>query len=146
VPRLTNSILRHVKLGVPAAATAHAIVHCICEALPARELWVLPFYVVLGTIVGSIVLVPAFAVQALLVHFLSTMRFPLAMRAIAAGALQSGFVWIWALTVGLEPSSGSWLPVTPWMMSAAFVVGAGTTCFVALRLARPIDGATTALS
>lgn len=145
VPRLTNSILQHAKLGVPAAATAHAIVHCICEAVPVRDLWILPFYVFLGAIVGSIVLVPAFAGQALLMHFLSTMRIPLAMRAVAAGALQSGFVWIWSLTIGLEPSSGSWLPVTPWMMTAAFLVGAGTTYVVALRLARPISGITTAL-
>jgi hypothetical protein len=88
-----------VKLGVPAAATAHAIVHCICEAMPARELWILPIYVILGAIVGSIVLVPAFAVQALLLHVLSTMKIPLAMRAIAAGAVQAGFVWIWSLTM-----------------------------------------------
>ena len=137
MPRLAKSVLRHVKLGVPAAVTAHGIVHCVCEAMPARDLWVFPVYVVLGTILGSVVLAPAFVVQALLVHFLSTLRIPLPMRAVAAGATQSSFVWIWGSTIGLEPSYGSWLPLTPWMMTAAFLVGAGTTCFIALRETRP---------
>lgn len=144
--RLLNSILTHVKFGLPAAAVAHAVVHCVCEAMPVRELWVFPFYVVLGAIAGSIVLAPAFAVQAMLVDFLVAMRIPLAVRATAAGGVQSAFVWIWASTIGLEPSAGSWLPVTPWMMTAAFVVGAGTTCIVALRPTRPTDGTRTVSS
>jgi hypothetical protein len=144
VPRLVNSVLTHVKVGVPAAAIAHGVVHCVCEAIPARDLWLFPVYVILGTIFGSIVLAPAFALQALLVHVLSTIRVPLTLRAAAAGAMQSSFVWLWASTIGLEPSYGSWLPLTPWMMTAAFLVGAGTACFVELRGTRPIAGATTA--
>jgi hypothetical protein len=131
---MRTDLVMHVKLGVPLAALAHAIVRWICETPPLRSLWVFPLLVVLGAIFGSILLVPAFAGQALLMHRLSSSGAPFLTRAVIAGLLQATIVWLFGLTVGLEPTLRGHFAVTPLMMTAAFLVGAAVACIVAVRV------------
>jgi len=130
-------LVLHIKLGVPAAATAHALVRFICEALPLRQLWFLPVYALLGVVFGSIVLVPAVVAQTLLIRRLSARRVPIGVSALTAGLLQAAFVWLFDRLIGLEPTWKLRIAVTPLMMLAAFLVGSLVACAVAVRLSLP---------
>lgn len=129
---MRTDLLMHVKLGVPLAALTHTIVDWIWVTPRLRDIWVFPFQVVLGAIFGSILLIPAFAGQALLMRRLSSSGVPFLTRAVIAGLLQASFVWLFGFTVGLE-SHFSAIPMMM-MMTAAFLVGAAVACIVAVRV------------
>lgn len=125
----------HILMGVPVAATLHSIVQFAYDSsLAISDLGYFVIHIALGIIVGSVILIPAYTVQALLFAWLSGRGAPKGVLAIGCGALQAAFVGLWALAFGLEPSLGGRFPISPVMMVAAFVAGALVALVVSGRV------------
>jgi hypothetical protein len=124
-----------VLLGVPLAALLHSMVQFAYDASTTLgDAGVFVFQVVLGILFGSVVLIPAYTVQALLFRWLWARGAGLAALAAVCGALQAIFVCVWWLVVGLQPSLGGRFRMGPVMVAAAFVAGALVALGVAARL------------
>jgi len=121
--------VRQIKIGVVAAAVLHAAVRFAHETNSSNVLGmtlISPVYVVLSIVVGSLILIPAFAVQASLFHLLTKLRTPPTFVIVLCGMLQAGFVELWRLTIGLEGSLPGEFRLAPVMHVAGFAAGALT--------------------
>jgi hypothetical protein len=129
----------HILVGVPVAAFEHSILQFAYASTGgpiSQDLWLFPLHFLSGVIVGSIVLVPAFSLQALLFRFLARRGAPALLIVAACGAFQAGLVAFWADTVGIEPSLAGRFRLTPPMIVAGFIAGACATLAAATVLAR----------
>jgi len=127
--------LRHLALGIPLAALLHTCLQ-FAHAYSSRfdNDWdIFPLHWFLGVVFGSVVLGPAFSVQALLAISLGKKHAGRVTQIVAGGLLQGVFVWLWAEVIGIEPSlSGNFLLTEP-MIAAGCVAGAIVAAFGAPR-------------
>jgi hypothetical protein len=115
----------HVLIGVPSAAFAHSVLQFAHDASISWErAWRFPIHFGLGLLVGSIILVPAYSLQALQFIGLRKLGSGAVVQMIAGGILQAGLVSLWAAFVGIEPSLAGNFPLTVPMIAAGFLVGA----------------------
>jgi hypothetical protein len=108
-------------VGIPLAATCHTAIQTAAE--PVDSLVVTQIHFVLGMLVGSIVLGPAYALQALSAWALDRRGVGRGWRMGVGGALQALLVTAWAAVVGIEPSLAGRFPMTVPMILAGLSVG-----------------------
>jgi hypothetical protein len=127
----------HLLVGVPLAAFFHSVLQFLYEPPPIRTgIWLFPAHFLLGIIVGSIILAPAYGVQALVFLLLSASHVPRSLVVLICGLFQAGVVAVWAATVGIQPSLAGRFPLTAPMIAAGFLAGA-LVAAVAFRRTRP---------
>jgi len=115
----------HLVVGVPLAAFFHSVLQFLYEPPPIETgIWLFPAHVLLGIIVGSIILAPAYCVQALVFLWLSGRHVPKALVLLSCGLFQAGLVAVWAATVGIQPSLAGRFRLTQPMIAAGFLAGA----------------------
>ena len=118
-------LLVHLLLGVPVAAVLESAVQWAAGAhLTAQDVAVFFASVALVALVGSVVLLPAFALQAGLVIALASRGVGRPWLVVTGAVLQAGLVVLYALVAGLEPSLPGRFPITPPMTVAGLVAGA----------------------
>ena len=133
--------VRQIKIGVVAGAVLHAAVRFAHETNASNLLkmsLISPIYVVLSIVVGSLILIPAFALQAALFHLLTKLRTPPGLVIVLCGSLQAGFVELWRLTIGLEGSLPGEFPLAPVMHVAGFAAGTLTARATFKNLNAPV--------
>ncbi len=126
----------HVLLGVPVAAFLHSVVQFAYSASALGDLAYFIFHFASGVLVGSVILVPAYSLQALLFASLWSRGLPRRAVGFGCGVLQAAFVGLWWFFVGVEPSLGGRFRMGPVMMTAAFVAGALVAYVTTDRLQR----------
>ena len=133
-PPILIIILTHIILGVPLAALFHSILQFAYEpSVGLQDIFVFFFHFFLGTLVGSLILIPAYFLQSLLYLQLHKIRVRCSTLVFISGSFQACLVFLWALFVGIEPSLGGRFLITPPMIFAGFLVGAitaGMTCII----------------
>jgi len=135
-PRLGPLVVWHLVLGVPLAALLHTAVQTAADVVD-RGAGITLLHFLLGTMLGSVVLAPAFALQALLIFGLRRGGAGLPLQGLAGGAWQAALVAGWAVTVGIEPSLTGRFPMTLPMIAAGFFAGFVVSAVLALRLPDP---------
>lgn len=127
----------HLVVGVPLAAFFHSVLQFLYDPPPiGTGIWLFPAHVLLGIIVGSIILAPAYGVQALVFLWLSGCHVPKALVLLICGLFQGGVVAVWAATVGIQPSLAGRFQLTPPMIAAGVLAGA-LVAVAAFRWTRP---------
>jgi hypothetical protein len=115
-------------VGVPVAAFFHSFLQFAFDPpVNARGVWLFPLHFFLGVLVGSIVLVPAFSLQAAVFHALRSKGFPVGAVIVTCGACQAGIVALWAVFVGIQPSLSGRFHLTFPMIVAGFIAGVVTS-------------------
>jgi hypothetical protein len=127
----------HLLVGVPLAAFFHGGLQFLYDPLVySNKIWLFPLHFLLGIIVGSVILAPAFGAQALLFISLSGRHVPNWVVVSTCGLFQAGVVACWAVTVGIQPSLSGRFRLTAPMIAAGFLAGA-LVATVAFRRTRP---------
>lgn len=81
-------------------------------------------HVVLGTLFGVVILLPAYSVQAVVFFALTQRARVSAMEtALLCGGLQALFVWCWDLAVGIQPNLGGRFSLVVPMVLAGTLCG-----------------------
>jgi hypothetical protein len=133
--------LRHLLLGIPLAAFLHTALQFAYAYSPHLDNdWELfPVHWVAGMLFGSLILAPAFTVQAYISVWLDRQRFSTGFQILAGGLVQATLVSLWARWVGIEPSLPGNFPLTPPMIGAGFLAGAVVAVFAAPRGVRQAE-------
>ena len=116
-------LLRHAAIGIPLSAALHTALQTAAETASVG-IGVTILHFVTGMLVGSIVLGPAYALQAIFGRALAALGIGRLGLALAGGGLQALLVSAWAFWVGIEPSIPGRFPLTLPMIGAGFVAGA----------------------
>jgi hypothetical protein len=119
--------LWHVAVGVPAAAFAFsALQFAHHKPFAWEDLWLFPLYYASAILVGSLILVPAYTLQALLFQGLRLLHRTSLVQIGAGGLFQAGLLTLWAVWIGIEPSLAGNFDLTLPTLVAGFLVGALT--------------------
>ncbi len=116
-------LVRHLLIGVPAAALAHSLVQFAYDPGSLAEMGWLPLHFLFGLGCGLPILVPAYALQGCLFALLMRLKAHWLAQVLAGAVLQGALVALWAMTIGVQPSLGGNFPMTPVMIPAAALVG-----------------------
>lgn len=140
--------LRHQLLGVPLAALLHTALQFAYAYSPnvGSDWALLPIHWAAGMLFGSLILVPAFTVQAFVSVRLDRRAFGRGLQILAGGLTQAAVVGLWARFVGIEPSLPGNFSLTQAMVAAAFLAGGGVAAFAAPRTARHSESPSGAVS
>ena len=124
-------------LGIPLAAYLHTALqfaHAYAPNIDNR--WgLLPVHWAAGMLFGSLILAPAFTIQAYISVWLNRQRFGTGPQILAGGLAQATLVALWARFVGIEPSLPGNFSLTLPMMGAGFLAGGVVALFAAPRSA-----------
>ncbi len=124
--------LRHLLWGVPLAAFLHSILQFAYEPFfEPVDLLIFFLHFFLGIVIGAVILIPAYFLQALLYLFLQRRGVRCSALIFICGVFQALLVALWAAVVGIEPSLAGRFLLTPPMIFAGFLAGAavaGITC------------------
>ena len=127
-------------LGVPLAAFLHtALQFAYAYSRTVDNDWgFFPVYWAAGILFGSLILAPAFTIQAYTSVWLSRRSFGKGVQILAGGLTQAALVALWARFVGVEPSLSGNFPLTEPMVGAGFSAGSAAAMFAAPKgVARP---------
>lgn len=115
----------HIFSGVPLAAFFHSFLQFSYEINKHNidDLWLFPVHFGLGVLFGSVILVPAYALQAMVFIFLRANGGNRSTQIMFGGLLQAVFVSLYAMFVGIEPSLKGNFPLTFPMIMAGFFCG-----------------------
>jgi hypothetical protein len=130
--------LSHVFVGVPVAAFLHSVLQFAADpstGAHVSDLLLFPLHFILGVLVGSVILVPAFTCQAMLYQGLVLCRTPVPLVVVGCGVFQASLVFLWAGLVGIEPSLAGRFCLTTPMIFAGFIAG-GVASFSAAVIAK----------
>ncbi|MCZ6491932.1 MAG: hypothetical protein O7A06_15560, partial [Acidobacteria bacterium] len=132
--------LRHMMLSIPLAAFLHsALQFAHAYSRTVDNDWVFfPVHWAAGMLAGSLILAPAFTIQAYISVWLSRRGFGKGVQIPAGGLTQATLVALWARFVGIEPSLAGNFSLTEPMIGAAFLAGGAVAMFAAPKdVARP---------
>ena len=129
--------LRHLMLGIPLAAFLDSALQFAHAYSPSTDNdWGLfLIHWAAGMLFGSLVLAPAFTVQAYISVWLNRRRFGIGSQVLAGGLAQAALVGLWGRFVGIEPSLPGNFPLTLPMIGAGFLAGTVVAVFAAPRSA-----------
>lgn len=131
---MTRTIwFRHLLLGIPLAAFLHSALQFAYAYSPNldNDWGFFPIHWAAGMIVGSLILAPAFTLQAFVAVWLSRKNFSAGLQVLSGGLVQATLVALWAHFVGIEPSLSGNFQLTMPMIAAGFLSGAVVTNFAA---------------
>ena len=117
-----RTLLRHAAIGIPLSALLHTALQTAAET-GSVTIGITVLHFVLGMLVGSIVLGPAYALQAILSRTLAALGIGRLGQVLAGGGLQALLVSAWAFWVGIEPSLPGRFPLTLPMIAAGLLAG-----------------------
>ena len=125
----------HIVSGVPAAAFLHSVVQFSYEkSTSPGDIGLFLLHVILGMLLGSVILAPAFLAQAALFVWLRGRGFRPGPVVLACGTFQAGLVALWGCFVGIQPSLGGRFAMGP-VMAAAGALAGSYTAAVSIRFA-----------
>ena len=125
--------LRHLALGISLSALLHTILQ-FAYSYSARfdNDWdVFPIHWAAGVLFGSVILGPAYTVQALISVGLERRKAGRFIQIAAGGFMQASLVWLWSQSIGIEPSLSGNFALTQPMIAAGFVAGAAVAVYAA---------------
>ena len=132
--------LGHLMLGIPLAAFLHSALqfaHAYSRTVD-NDWGFFPVHWAAGMLVGSLILAPAFTIQAYLSVWLSRRSFGKGVQLLAGGLTQAALAALWARFVGIEPSLPGNFSLTQPMIGAGFLAGGAAAMFAAPKgAARP---------
>ena len=127
-------------LGIPLAAFLHsALQFAHAYSRTVDNHWeFFPVHWAAGVLFGSIILAPAFTIQAYVSVWLSRRHRSTGLQILAGALTQAALVALWAKFVGIEPSLSGNFSLSEPMIGAAFLAAGSVAMFAAPKsVARP---------
>jgi len=129
-------------LGIPLAAFLHsALQFAHAYSRTVDNHWeFFPVHWAAGVLFGSIILAPAFTIQAYVSVWLSRRRRSTGLQILAGALTQAALVALWARFVGIEPSLPGNFSLSEPMIGAAFLAAGSVAMFAAPKSAARPEG------
>jgi len=131
-----RTLVRHLAIGIPLSALLHTILQTAADRT-SFSIGITILHFVLGMLLGSIVLGPAYALQAIVSRTLTALGVGRVGLMVSGGVLQALLVALWASWVGIEPSLPGRFALTLPMIAAGFFAGAVVGALAGVRASGP---------